>query len=235
MGAGNDVVDANFYIINSEIDMGDGDDIVTVGINQANDNDIQGSTINLGAGNDLFIVEDQLNNTWINGDAGDDIIVIGGMSGLNPLVNGGEGNDRLYIEGDDTINISQIGNVEEIHLTGLDRTGLIEEDNAPVANGNIELNIAYQDVIDGGTVSNVRIYGDANDTVDFGNNGSRNGNIDGSRYQDNNALITSNQTYWNRVNTTGPVTDENGVEFNVWQYQDDASHQIWVQTDINII
>ena len=123
--------------------------------------------------------------------------------------------------------------MEEIHLYGteiLDNEG----NNIGVSTNNaVEINISYADVVNNPVANNVRIYGDAKDTVDFGDNGTRSGNIEGSKYQDNTALINSSKTFWNKIDT---VSDGNDT-FNVYQFQDDTSkqHLVWVQDSITII
>ncbi len=95
---GTNINDGGIGIGTSIVFGNDGDDTIIGNAEGANSVGIDDSLIRGGAGNDIIIAEGTvgITTTIIDGDEGDDIIRV--KNGIG-IVNGGDGNDRLRLEG----------------------------------------------------------------------------------------------------------------------------------------
>ena len=196
LGNGNDILDVARDVVNlafTNVDAGDGSDLIRVGSHWDGGGDVK-----LGQGNDEVIV-----NGYIAGskkfyfDAGDDSLIVndkgtGGISifGLTKIdmgdgndtvmlagnigssvhkdvrVDGGEGNDSLFFTGSGVhTSLDRVFNFETIDLTGTGNNRLDVSISAVKLNGNTTIDI------DGISYTGLFINGNEGDTVDLGANG----------------------------------------------------------------
>lgn len=229
-GTGADEVTSDGTVqVGSTIDMGKGDDIDKL--------HVKGNFVGNAythEGDDTVTIDGTFGfnsvSSTLDLGAGDDTVTIGNiyeqpMSNAGTrLIDGGEGYDALYFTKEGRANIGTIHNFEEIHLEGLDTTGDGQIDTNP----DVRIDLKFEDLV---ASNGMKIFGDAGDTVDLGDNGTRPGNVEGEKMQDNIAALEGNRKYWNNVDTQ----TIDGVEFNVWQYEDQADKQVFIQTDITVI
>ena len=197
LGNGNDILDVAKDVVNlafTNVDAGDGSDLIRVGshwdgggdvkLGQGNDEVIVNGYIAgskkfyFDAGDDSLIVNDKgtggisiFGNTQIKMGAGNDTVMLAGDIGSdrvhpNVRVDGGDGNDNLFFTTSGVhTNLDRLLNFETINLTGTGNNRLDVSIDKVKLNGNTAIDI------DGISYTGLFIRGNAGDTVDLGANG----------------------------------------------------------------
>ncbi|TCP92041.1 hypothetical protein EDC44_12918 [Cricetibacter osteomyelitidis] len=215
-GNGTDTVNIKGTLKGGIFAFGDGDDSVTVG----------------------SILKSGTDNVKIDMGNGDDVITVTGtgFNTGNGAINGGEGNDTIFLHGADLkLDMSQVLNVETIDMRTI--TG---------GTGNQKVAFTLADLQrTGDSITKLYIKGDAGDTVDFGNNNGNgtnnaartdsNGNTE---YWDNGGTreIKNNWAVWEK---TGSDIVENGIVYDKYTYKGPTGQvndeEVYIQQGVNII
>lgn len=219
-GSGVDVVKAGGIIEGSSISLGGGDDEVIVGR-------FDDSTIDLGDGNDWMEVTPMRGaSAEIGGNAkvylgnGNDVFKLGAKLNAsdNSIIDGGNGSDFLLFDvSGAVISTTNFKNFEEI--------GFMQKDST--------INIRAFEIEGLGTPLKItQANGKTGNKVDFGlagegdrESGQNQGEGENRKYAD------IGQTYWEKSQS---VT-ENGVNYDVYTYDNNSKIQVWVENGIEVI
>lgn len=219
-GSGVDVVKAGGIIEGSSISLGGGDDEVIVGR-------FDDSTIDLGDGNDWMEVTPMRGaSAEIGGNAkvylgnGNDVFKLGAKLNAsdNSIIDGGNGSDFLLFDVSGAIiSTTNFKNFEEI--------GFMQDHST--------INIRAFEIAGLGTPLKVtQANGKEHNTVDFGLAGK--GDSESGQNQEENGnkkYADVDHKYWAKSQS---VT-ENGVNYDVYTYDNNSKIQVWVENTIEVI
>lgn len=219
-GSGVDVVKAGGIIEGSSISLGGGDDEVIVGR-------FDDSTIDLGDGNDWMEVTPMRGaSAEIGGNAkvylgnGNDVFKLGAKLNAsdNSIIDGGNGSDFLLFDvSGAVISTTNFKNFEEI--------GFMQNDST--------INIRAYEIAGLGTPLKItEANGKERNTVDFGLAGK--GDSESGQNQEENGnkkYADIDHKYWEKSQS---VT-ENGVNYDVYTYDNNSKIQVWVENGIEVI
>lgn len=219
-GSGVDVVKAGGIIEGSSISLGGGDDEVIVGR-------FDDSTIDLGDGNDWMEVTPMRGaSAEIGGNAkvylgnGNDVFKLGAKLNAsdNSIIDGGNGSDFLLFDVDGAIiSTTNFKNFEEI--------GFMQDHST--------INIRAYEIEGLGTPLKItQANGKTGNRVDFGLAGE--GNHESGQNQgdgENKKYADIDHKYWAKSQS---VT-ENGVNYDVYTYDNNSKIQVWVENSIEVI
>ncbi|MGE6246174.1 hypothetical protein ACQKCF_09255, partial [Psychrobacter proteolyticus] len=165
-------------------------------------------TIDMAAGDDIVNITDNVLQSSLDG-LDDNANTINIDSSLSVNIIGGEGFDTINLTGaGQTLSLSDIFQTEVIDISGT---------------GANTLTLQAADITNSGTSDPIYVKGDSDDTVDLGGVGADLSDTDGA----------NSPSVW--VDAGTDVTDTNGQVYNVWQLDNNAATQIYIDTDITVI
>lgn len=220
-GSGVDVVKAGGIIEGSSISLGGGDDEVIVGR-------FDDSTIDLGDGNDWMEVTPMRGaSAEIGGNAkvylgnGNDVFKLGAKLNAsdNSVIDGGNGSDFLLFDVSGAI-------ISTTNFKNFEEVGFMQD--------NSTINIRAFEIEGLGTPLKVtQADNKTGNKVDFGLAGS--GDKESGQNQDNDGnkkYADVGHKYWEKSQSS--VT-ENGVNYDVYTYDNNSKIQVWVENGIEVI
>ncbi|WP_114700181.1 Ig-like domain-containing protein [Psychrobacter proteolyticus] len=165
-------------------------------------------TIDMAAGDDIVNITDNVLQSSLDG-LDDNANTINIDSSLSVNIIGGEGFDTINLTGaGQTLSLSDIFQTEVVDISGT---------------GANTLTLQAADITNSGTSDPIYVKGDSDDTVDLGGVGADLSDTDGA----------NSPSVW--VDAGTDVTDTNGQVYNVWQLDNNAATQVYIDTDITVI